>query len=181
MTPVLLLVLCIVVVACIIAGGVLFQYRVYRGTYKTLGRGVCDPGSWSVSFYLRTLLLRGRIGGHAIRYAVFGEHRGNQPVSSYLLLEFPVKRNFRFYAASDVNQADTGLRERLKELQENPGFCALIVTSRETPLLGRFLARPFGFGLRPGVLLWKWGKDAFDADVIRQDLALLIKLTDEGI
>lgn len=177
----LVIILCLVVIGSIISAGIYIQYGRYSNKYKTLARSLCDPDSWHISFHLRTLLLKGRVGGHPVRYAVFGEHRGDQPVSSYLLLEYPVKRNFRFYAASDAAQVDAEIRTDLENLQEMSDFCGLIVNSQDTPFLGKFLARPFGFGFSPGIMLWKWGKAAFDPNTVKKDFEVLLYLAKRGM
>ncbi len=174
-------VLCLVLIGTIIASGIYIQYRRYSERYKKLAHVLFDDDSWHLSFYVRTLLVRGTIGGRAVRYAVLGDDRGNQPVSSYLFLGYPVKRNFRFYAASDTDLVDPEIRSSLAALQQTPGFCGLTVISRDTPFLGKFLATPLGFGYDPGLLLWRFGIDAFDSVAIRRDLDFLLQIAGEGI
>jgi hypothetical protein len=173
--------LLIVLIAVIILSGIYLQHRRYSDRYKAIGRMLCDDDSWQVSFYVRTLLLKGTVGGHRIRYTVVGEDRRDQPVGSYLLLEYPVKRNFRFYAASDPDQVDPDIRSGLEKLQQITGFCGLTVISRKTPFLGKFLGRPLGFGYRPGLVLWKFGRDAFNPESIRRDVLQLLRLAEQGI
>lgn len=177
----IVIVFCLILIASIIASGMCIQYRRYSERYKKVAHALFDDGSWRLSFYLRTLLVKGTIGGRTVRYGVLGDDRGNQPVSSYLFLEYPVKRNFRFYAASDPDLVDPDIRKNLGSLQQELGFCGLTVISRDTPFLGKFLARPLGFGYQPGLLLWKFGGVAFDNDVIRRDILLLLQVAEEGI
>jgi hypothetical protein len=177
----------IVIIAClaaiffILSGGIYFQYRRHSGRYREIAMTCCDPGSWRISFFLRTLVLSGKIGDRTMRYSVFGDDRKKEEANSYLLFEYPVKRNFRFYAGSDVELADPDIRGSLAELQAIPEFRALIVTSRDTPLLGSMIARPLGFGYKPGLLLWKLSNSPFDPEVIKNDFLMLVRLAEQGM
>jgi hypothetical protein len=177
----LLIILCLVAIAAIVSVGSYVRYRRYRSRYEHVAGSICDPGTWRVTFHLRTLLLRGRIGGHAVCYSVLGDERKNEPVNSYLLLRYPVRRNFRFYVEGDLDLADREIKSGLARLQGLPGFRGLLATSKETPFLARLIARPLGFGYDPGLLLWKWGTAAFDPVTIRRDFDLLLDLAEEGI
>ena len=177
----LLIILCLVAILSMISGSSYVQYRRYRSKYEYIAHSACDPGSWRVRFYLRTLLLSGRIGEHAMCYSVSGDERKNEPINSYLLLRYPVRRNFRFYAGSDPDQTDRDIRSDLALLQEMPEFKGLLTTSKDTPFLARLIARPLGFGYDPGLLLWKWGTSVFDPAVMRRDFDLLLGLAEKGI
>ncbi len=176
-----LVVVCIVAIAVILVGGASTRYRRYRSKYEHLGRSLCEPGSWLVRFGLRTLLLDGMIGGHRVCYTVFGDERKGEPINTYLLLEHPVQGNFRFYAGSDVMEADERIRDCLSELAKLEGFCGLTVTCDRTPFPARLIVRPLGFGYRPGLLLWKWAAGAFDPTAIRKDFDALLSLAEGGI
>ncbi len=178
---VIVIVVCLVILASIISGGIIVQYRRYRKKYEAVARAIYDPASWRIGFQLRTLVLSGRIGGHRACYSIVGDERKMEPVSTYLLLEHPVKRNFRFYSGSDPDQTDPEIREALAQLQEIADFRGLLVTSEGTPFLARLIARPLGFGYRPGLLLWKWSRTVFDPDTIKRDFTLLLQLAEQGI
>jgi hypothetical protein len=171
----------LIALGALISGGIYVQYRRYRGKYEAIARAICDPGSWRVSFHLRTMLLAGKIGGYTFYYSIFGDERKKEPVNSHLLLEYPVQRNFRFYFGSDPELVDPEVRQGLAHIQEMPEFRGLLATSKETPFLARLIARPLGFGYRPGLLLWKWSSAPFDADVIRTDFEALLGLAKQGI
>jgi hypothetical protein len=173
--------LCLAVIFSLISGGSYVQYRRYRKKYAAIASSLCNPGSWQVEFFLRTLLLRGKIGDHEVRYTVFGDERKNEPINSYLLLPYPVRRNFRFYVGSDPDQTDEEIRSGLASFQEIADFRGLLVTSQHTPFLARLIARPLGFGYAPGLLLWKWGTATFDPAIIRRDFDLLLKVAKDGI
>ena len=176
-----LIILCLVAIVSMVSVGSYVQYRRYRSKYEHIARSLCDPGTWRVTFHLRTLLLRGRIGDHAVCYSVFGDERKNEPVNSYFLLRYPVRRNFRFYVGSDLDQADGEIRSGLARFQGLPDFRGLLATSNKTPFLARLIVRPLGFGYDPGLLLWKWGTGVFDPATIRRDFDLLLGLAEEGI
>ena len=176
-----LIILCLAVIAAMVSGSSYAQYRRTRSKYELVANALCDPGSWRIRFYLRTLLLTGKIGGRQVCYSVFGDERKNEPVSYYLLLECPVRRNFRFYVGSDLDQADLEIRNGLARIQGIPEFRGLLAVSKDTPFLARLIARPFGFGYRPGLLLWKWGTGVFDRAVTRRDFDMLLGLLEEGI
>jgi hypothetical protein len=176
-----LVVLCLAVIFSLVSGGSYVQYRRYRRKYAVIANALCDPGSWQVRFFLRTLLLRGKIGGREVRYTVFGDERKKEPINSYLLLPYPVRRNFRFYVGSDPDRTDEDIRSSLLSFQDLPDFRGLLVTSQNTPFLARLIARPLGFGYAPGLLLWKWGTAVFDPAIVRRDFDLLLRVAKEGI
>jgi hypothetical protein len=177
----MVILICLVGIGAMVSTGVCLQYRRYRGKYQVIARSLCDPGTWRISFHVRTLLLTGRVDGRVMRYSVFGDERGKGQVSSYLLLEWPVKRNFRFYSGGDLDLVDPEARESVALLAEMPGFQGLLLASPETPRLATLIARPLGFGRAPGLLLWKWGDDAFNPDTIKDDFLLLSQLATHGI
>jgi hypothetical protein len=182
MVTLFLVLLCLSAIAGILFFGSSSRYRRYRRRYEHLGLAICDPGSWFVRFRLRTLFLSGRIGGHRVCYGVLGDERKDEAVSSYLLVEYPVKRNFRFYEGSDPELADREIRDPLRGLQQGlPDFKGLLVASENTPFLARLIARPLGFGYKPGLLLWKWGTCVFDPALVRKDFDRLLRLAEEGI
>ena len=176
-----LIVLCLLLIAALFAGGGYVQYRRNRGRYERIASIVYDPGSWQVRFHLRTLLLKGRVGGRSVCYSVLGDSRRNEPANSYLLLNCPVRRNFRFYAGSDPDQTDNEIRDSLARLQETPGFRGLLAVSGQTPILARLIARPLGFGYEPGLLLWRWTQGAFEPETVKRDYVLLVSLHEEDI
>jgi hypothetical protein len=180
MIALVLLVACLALVAALITTGACLQYRRYHAKYLAVARALCDEGAFRVSFFVRTLLLSGKAGGRTMRYSVYGDHRRG-PVSSYLLLEYPVRGNFRFYQGGDTGLLDATLREAVAALSEAADFRALFVTSAGTPLLARLITRPLGFAYNPGLLLWKWGGDAFDPEGVRTDLGRLAELAERGI
>ena len=177
----LVILLCLVGIGAMITTGVCLQYRRYRGKYQAIARSLCDPGTWRISFHVRTMLLTGRVDGRVIRYSVLGDERGNRRVSSYLLLEWPVRRNLRFYSGGDLDLVDPDARDSLALLEEMAGFQGLLLASPETPRLATLIARPLGFGCAPGLLLWKWGSDAFNPDTVKGDVRLLSRLATRGI
>ena len=182
MRPVLVVIfICLLAIAAMLSFGAVLQYRRYRGKYQAIAAALCDPGTWRICFHVRTLLLKGRVDGRAMRYSVFGDERGASLVSSYLLLEWPVKRNLRFYSGGDLDLVDLDARESLAPLEEMTGFRALFLASEKTPRLATLMARPLGFGTAPGLLLWKFGNDAFDPDRVGEDLRLLSSLAARGI
>jgi hypothetical protein len=171
---------CLAFIAALLAAGACLRYRRYHAKYLSVARSLCEAGAYRVSFFLRTLLLSGKVGGRTMRYSVYGDERKG-PVSSYLLLEFPVRGNFRFYRGGDVGLLDAALREAMAALSDAVDFRALFVTSARTPLCARLITRPLGFAYNPGLLLWKWGGDAFDPEAIRADLWKLTELAERGI
>ncbi len=179
MNPRLVIVLCLAALIGIIAFGITAQYRRYSRKYRALAQALCDPDTWHILFRVRSLLLKGRIRGVGMRYAVFGDERKAEPVNTHLLLEYPVKDNFRFYFSSDPDLAPPALKDRLAAFLELPDFRGLTFISPDTPFIGALLARPLGFGRAPGILLWKWGTSAFDADVIRRDFLMLLDLAEQ--
>jgi hypothetical protein len=171
---------CLAAMAAMIAAGALLQYRRYQGKYLAVARSLCEPGSFRVSFLVRTLLLSGKVDGRKMRYGVFGDERKG-PVSSYLLLEYPVRGNFRFYKGGDIELLDSAVRGLMAVLTEDVDFRGLFVTSPRTPFLARLITRPLGFAYNPGLLLWRWGSDAFDPGKIHADFMKLMNLAEHGI
>jgi hypothetical protein len=168
-------------VISIIGGGIIFQFFRYRQRYGRLAESLCDQGSWHIRFYLRILTLKGRVQGHPIRYSVFGDDRGGLPVSTYLLLEYPVKTNLRVYAGGELSGLPPELENPLRTIQETPNFRGLVISPQEAPFLGTFLSRPVGLGYRPGILLWRWGTAVFDPDAVRKDFDLLLTAAKQGL
>ncbi len=115
-----------------------------------------------------------------VRYSVAGDERKRDAIDSYFLLDYPVKGNFRFYAGSDPELVDGKIKVALSRLEGLSDFKGLFVTSDQTPFAARLLARPFGFGYKPGLLLWKWGTDVFDPMLLKRDFDLLLSLAEEG-
>ena len=180
MSPLLIIVVCLVFIVAMITAGAWLQYRRYHAKYLAVAASLCEAGACRVSFFVRTLLLSGKVNGRPMRYSVFGDERKG-PVSSYLLLEYPVKGNFRFYQGGDVGFLDAQVRETMAALSDAEDFRALFVTSAGTPLPARLITRPLGFWYNPGLLLWKWGGSAFDPEAIRADLDRLAELAELGI
>jgi len=176
-----LIVLCLLFIAALFGGGGYVQYRRNRGSYERIAIAVYDPRSWRVRFRLRTLVLSGKIDGRSVCYTVLGDSRRNEPANSYLLLNCPVTRNFRFYAGSDPEQTDDAIRDSLARLQETPGFRGLLAVSARTPILARLIARPLGFGYEPGLLLWRWGPGGFEPETVKRDHELLVSLQEKDI
>jgi hypothetical protein len=176
-----LIILCLFVIFALFAGGGYVQYRRSRSRYEKIAASLCDAKSWQIRFRLRTLLIRGKVDGYRVGYTVFGDGKRNDAANSYLLLECPVRRNFRFYAGSDPDQVDLEIRGGLDRLQDTPGFRGLLATSKETPMLARLISRPMGFGYAPGLLLWRWGGGNFDPETVRHDYDLLRSLERDGI
>lgn len=176
MNPTLLIVLSLIFLSGVIVFGIVNQYRRYSAKYRALAEALCDPDTWQISFHLRSLLLKGTIQGVHMRYIVLGDERKREPVNTHLLLEYPVKYNFRFYFSSDPELGPPALRERLAAFLEVPDFRGLTFISPDTPAIAAMLGRPLGFGHAPGILLSKWGTSAFDADIVRRDFLMLLDL-----
>jgi hypothetical protein len=151
-----------------------------RSVFTAMAASLCDPDSWHVTFYVRTFVVKGRIEGYPMGFTASGDVKGTALVHSYLLLEHPIKENFRFYHGSDQSLVPPAIRAQIEAIQETPGFYALILTSRETPLLAKLLSRPIGLGYKPGLLLCTIEKASFDPDALRQRFALLVELARHG-
>lgn len=175
------LVLALLLLAFIIFLTVMLQYRRSVREYKRLAEALCDPGSWSIKFLIRMVILVGKVDGLPIRYSVLGSPHGEALAASYLLLFCPVKRNLRVYAESDLSQVEDEIRDELEVLQQVEGFRSVIFTPAASPFLGKLLARPLGFGYEPGILLGKLGEGAFNVEVIKESLAHLVALCKKSV
>jgi hypothetical protein len=171
----------LLVVLLLVFGGIFIQFFRYKGKYMRLADSLCDPGTGRIKFYLRTMTLKGKVKGLPVRYSVFGDERSGFPVSSYLLLEYPVRTNLRFYAESDLRGLPPELQAPLRAIQETTDFRGLVLTPQDSPFLGCFLSRPLGLGYRPGILLWKWETTPFDASLIERDLDVLLDAAKKGV
>lgn len=175
------LVLALLLLISIIFLTVTLQYRRSLREYKRLAEGLCDPGSWSVKFLVRMVILVGKVDGLPIRYSVLGSPHGERLAASYLLLPCPVKRNLRVYAESDLSRVEGVIREGLEVLQEIEGFRSVIFTPAASHFLGKLLSRPLGFGYEPGILLGRLGEGAFDPGVVKENLAHLVALCKKSV
>jgi hypothetical protein len=177
----LVIVLCLISIFAMFSVGGYIRYRQYKGRFEQTAKDICDPQSWLVKLCVRTMVFKGNVDGHGIYYSVSGDERRGEPVNSYLLVECPVKMNFRFYASSDPDQADERISPYLAQLQLSPDFRGLLVTSHDTPFLARLISRPLGFGYKTGLMLWKYEANVLDIDIIKGDISRLINLADKGI
>jgi hypothetical protein len=157
------------------------RYLRLKSVFVGVAAALCDPGTWDVTFLLRTFVVKGNIRGYPIRFTGTGDVRGSLPAHAYLLLEHPVNGNFRFYGGGDSSLIDPGIRDQVEAMQQVPDFYALIVTSEKTPVLAKLLARPLGLGYRPGLLMCTLGGSAFRPDSLQQNVALLIDLAQHGV
>jgi hypothetical protein len=151
-----------------------------RNFFTTMAASVCDPDSWQVKFYLRTFVVKGKIDGHPMGFTTSGDVKGSTLAHGYLLLEHPIRENFRFYRGGDLSYIPEEIRAQVEAFEQIPGFYALIFTSRQTPFLARLLSRPIGLGYKPGLLLCAIEKASSDADLLRKRFALLIDLARHG-
>jgi len=174
--PMIFFVLALLFLTCVIAFSIRIQYRRSIREYKRLAESLCDPGSWSITFLIRMVVLKGKVDGLPIRYSVLGSPQGEPYTTSYLLLLCPVMRNFRMYAGSDLSEVDDTIKAELEMLQQIEGFRGVVLSPAASPFLGKLLSRPLGFSYEPGILLWKLGGGAFKAESIRADLAHLTAL-----
>jgi hypothetical protein len=156
------------------------RYLRIKRDFMSLAASLCDPGTWRVKFYVRAMVIAGKIKGHAVRFSTSGEGKGAKLVHSYLLLEHPVASNFRFYAMSDVSLVKPELRSYVESIEAIPGCYALIFMSSGTPWPAKLLSRPLGLGYKPGILLCLLRAPSLDADLLRQHYELLIDLADHG-
>ncbi len=62
---------CLAFIAAMITAGACLQYRRYHAKYLSVARPLCEAGAYRVSFFLRTLLLSGKVGGRTMRYSVY--------------------------------------------------------------------------------------------------------------
>jgi hypothetical protein len=152
------------------------QYARIKSAFASLAESLCDPGTWRVTFYVRAMVISGKVKGHPVRFSTSGEGKSAKLVHSYLLLEHPVASNFRFYAMSDVSLVQPELRSYVESVEAIPGFYALIFMSSDTPWPAKILSRPLGFGYKPGILLCLLREPSLDADLLRQHFELLIDL-----
>jgi hypothetical protein len=175
---ILLIVLAILIL--FIAAAFIGRHAKLRSVFTTTAASLCDPDSWRVRFYLRTFVVKGRIDGYPMGFTASGDVKGSALAHAYLLLDHPIKENFRFYYGSDPSFVAPGIRPQIEAIQQTPGFYALILTSDKTPLLAKLLSRPIGLGYKPGVLLCTIEKASFDPDLLRQRFSLLIDLAQHG-
>ena len=157
------------------------RYLRLKSLFVGVAEGLCDPGTWDVTFLVRTFVVKGSARGYPIRFSATGDARGSMPAHAYLLLEHPVKGNFRFYRGSDPSLIDPEVRDQVEAIQQAPDFYALIVTSEKTPLLAKILARPLGLGYRPGLLACTFGSSGFSPEALQAKVALLIDLAERGV
>ncbi len=163
-----------------IAAAFVGRHAKLRSVFTSIAASLCEPGSWHVTFYVRTFTIKGRIEGYPVAFTTSGDVKGSSVGHTYLLLECPVKGNFRFYHGGDQSLVPPEIRTQIEAIQEIPGFYALILTSRKTPLVARLLSRPIGLGYRPGLLLCTVEKASLDPDLLRQRFALLVELARQG-
>ncbi len=169
-----------VLIALIIAM-MLARYLRLRHVFSSMAALLCDPDTWTIGFFIRTFVLKGRVQGYPMRFSASGDVKGSVPAHAYLLLEHPVKGNFRFYKGSDVSLIHPGIRPQFEAVQQVPDLYALIVTSEKTPWAAKILARPLGLGYRPGVLMCTFGTTGFDAEALQRKFFLLIELAQHGV
>ncbi len=151
-----------------------------RSVFTATAASLCDPDTWRVTFYVRTFVVKGKVEGYPMGFTTSGDVKGSALAHAYLLLEHQIKENFRFYHGSDQSLVPPEIRARIEAIQEIPGFYALILTSRETPLLAKLLSRPIGLGYKPGLLLCTIEKASFDPDLLRKRFSLLMDLAQRG-
>jgi hypothetical protein len=179
--PMIFLILSLLFLVFVMALTVVMQYRRSVIQYKRLAESLCDPGSWNIKFLIRVVLLEGKVDGFPIRYSVLGSPHAESLATSYLLLPYPVKRNLRVYAGSDLSQVDDEIRTGLAVLYQTDGFRNVIFTPADSPFLGKLLSRPLGFNYEPGILLCKLGAGAFNAEAIKSDIVHLIALCKQSV
>jgi len=177
-TWVLLAILAILLL--LVVGAFIGRHLRLRAFFGTVAATLCDPGSSQVSFFVRTFVVRGAVDGHLVRFTTTGDVRGTGMAHTYLLLEHPIRGNFRFYHGSDIALIPAEIRSRVEAIEQIPGFYALIFTSRKTPLAARLLSRPIGLGYKPGLLLCTVEKASFEPDLLRKRFGLLIDLALHG-
>ena len=175
---ILLAVLAVLVLAIIAA--FIGRHAKMRSFFTTVAASVCDPDTWQVRFYVRTFVVKGRVDGYPMGLTTSGDVKGSMLAHAYLLLEHPIKENFRFYNGSDQALVPPEIRAQIEAIEQIPGFYALILTSRETPLLAKLLSRPIGLGYKPGLLLCTIEKASFDPDLLRKRFSLLVDLAQHG-
>ncbi len=157
------------------------RYLRLKSAFVGVAAALCDQGTWDVTFFVRTFVVKGCARGYPIRFSATGDVRGSMPAHTYLLLEHPVKGNFRFYRGSDPSLVDPAIRDQVEAMQKTPDFYALVVTSEKTPLPAKLLARPLGLGYRPGLLACMLGSSGFSPDALLAKVALLIDLAERGV
>jgi hypothetical protein len=167
-------------VLLIVAKGI-GRYLGLKSAFVGVATALCDPGTWDVTFLLRTFVVKGSVHGYPIRFSATGDVKGSVPAHAYLLLEHPVQGNFRFFQGSDSSLIHPEIRAQIEVIQQVPDFDALIVTSEKTPLLAKLLARPLGLGYRPGLLMCTLGKSGFNPDALQRNVSLLIELAQHGV
>jgi len=171
---ILVVVLAILVLSIVIA--FIGRHAKMRSFFTTVAASLCDADTWGVRFYLRTFVLKGKIDGYPIGFTTSGDVRGSALAHTYLLLDHMIKENFRFYQGGDLSLVPPEIRTQIETIEQIPGFYALILTSRKTPLLARLLSRPLGLGYKPGLLLCIIERASFDPDLLRKRFSLLIDL-----
>jgi hypothetical protein len=152
------------------------RYARIKRDFASLAESLCDPGTWRVKFYVRAMVIAGKVKGHAVRFSTSGEGKSAKLVHSYLLLEHPVVSNFRFYAMSDISLVQPEIRNYVESVDAIPGFYALILMSSDTPWPAKLLSRPLGLGYKPGILLCLLRAPSLDADLLKQHFEVLIEL-----
>jgi hypothetical protein len=160
---------------------VIGRYTRLKHVFVTLAASLCDPDTWDVTFFVRTFVIKGKVQGYPMRFSASGDVRGAVPAHAYLLLEHPVQGNFRFFQGSDSSLIHPEIRAQIEAIQQVPDFDALVVTSKETPLLAKLLARPLGLGYSPGLLMCTLGKSGFSPDALQRNASLLIELAKRGV
>ncbi len=157
------------------------RYARLRRAFTTVAAKLCEPATWSIRFFMRTFVIRGKVQGYPMRFSASGDVRGAAPAHAYLLIEYPVRGNFRFYKGSDVTLVHQDIRAQMETIHELPDFYALTVTTEATPWPAKVLARPLGLGYRPGLLMATFGTAGFDADALQHKFSLLIALAESGV
>ncbi len=151
-----------------------------RSVFTTLAASLCDADTWQVRFYMRTFVVKGKLDGYPIGLTPSGDVKGSALAHTYLLLELPIKENFRFYHGGDHSLLPRDIRAQIGAIEQIPGFYALILCSSETPLLARLLSRPIGLSYKPGLLLCTIEKASLDPDLLRKRFGQLIELAHHG-
>jgi hypothetical protein len=176
---ILLAILGVLVLSLIIA--FIGRHAKLRNLFTTVAASLCDPDTWQVRFYVRTFVVKGKVDGYPVGFTTSGDVKGSALAHIYLLLEYPIKDNFRFYNGGNPSLVPPEIRAQIEVIEQIPGFYALILISRETPLLARLLSRPLGLGYSPGLLLCTIERASFDPDLLRKRFSLLIDLAQHEV